>query len=42
MANKKVVNFTHEFIGEGKEELKDIFQRQFVRWVNTHKKDIRI
>ena len=30
-------SFTHEFIGEGEEELVDIFKRQFVRYVNTQK-----
>lgn len=29
--------FTHEFVGKGEEDLKDIFLRQFVRWVNTKK-----
>ncbi|MEY2195765.1 hypothetical protein AB7942_23980 [Neobacillus sp. BF23-41] len=37
MANKKVVKFTHEFVGEGEEELIEILKRQFVRFVNTQK-----
>lgn len=37
MANKKVVHFKHEFIGEGEEDLRDIFARQLVRYINQQK-----
>ncbi|MCQ6282125.1 hypothetical protein [Bacillus sp. EB600] len=37
MSNRKKQKFTHEFIGEGEEELIDIFRRQFVRYVNEQK-----
>ncbi|MGE6719542.1 hypothetical protein ACQKGD_19580 [Peribacillus frigoritolerans] len=37
MPKRKQVNLTHEFVGNGEEDLKDIFQKQFVRWVNTQK-----
>lgn len=35
--SRKKHNFTHEFIGEGQEEMIDIFQRLFVRYVNEQK-----
>lgn len=33
----KKMKFQHEFIGNGEEELVDIFKRQFVRYVNSQK-----
>ena len=35
--SKKKTAFTHQFVGEGEEELIEIFKRQFVRHVNVQK-----
>jgi hypothetical protein len=35
MSRRTQTKFTHEFIGKGEEDLKDIFLRQFVRYVNS-------
>jgi hypothetical protein len=33
----KKQKFSHKFVGEGEEELEEIFKRQFVRYVNDQK-----